>query len=260
MTILGRRLKWVFIPSGTFLAALGFWIWLTTPLSTPTMRGQILANELACFTCHGLGGSQAVSNPGSDFGEIPRWDQDYKSMFIEDERDIASWILHGRPGVYEQPQAGMVAVPPGKGAVPMPRYAGRITQSQLEDLTAYYRAVAAYQPELSPEAREGRKTADRRGCFSCHGPGGMGGFPNPGSFKGIIPPWNGKDYSHLVENEGELREWILDGHIQRFERNPFARFFLNRQLVAMPAYREHLTTGEVDSIVTYITELRQNPQ
>lgn len=69
--------------------------------------------------------------------------------------------------------------------------------------------TAVAPPQASAPAR-GRVLAEQLGCFSCHGPGGTGGVPDPGSpdpvpafTRGI--PW---DYAESTE---ELRNWILWG-------------------------------------------------
>ena len=91
---------------------------------------------------------------------------------------------------------------------------------------------------------------------SCHGEGGLIGSHNPESFKGYIPPWRGGDYQELVRSRGELRQWILDGRIDRFESNPVARFFTNRQVIHMPAYREIIDKNALEDIVVYVEWLQ----
>ena len=71
-----------------------------------------------------------------------------------------------------------------------------------------------------PAVRTGHAIAERLGCFRCHGPGGRGAGRNPGSLKGYIPPWDGRDFAELVLDEAELREWILGGRPQRLQANP----------------------------------------
>ena len=95
------------------------------------------------------------------------------------------------------------------------------------------------------------------GCFGCHGPGGRGGLSNPRSFKGYIPPWDGKDFREVVANDDELRSWILDGKIKRFESNPLAKYFTDHQIIRMPAYRKVLKDGELESLLAYLKWLRE---
>ena len=82
-------------------------------------------------------------------------------------------------------------------------------------------------------------------------------MPNPGSFKGVIPSWEGDDFLELVRDDEELRGWILDGGIPRLIDHPIARRFIARQVVSMPAYRGVLEDGELEALVAYIRWLRE---
>jgi len=86
-----------------------------------------------------------------------------------------------------------------------------ISDAQVDDLVAYLRAVAAADLPEDPVVRTGYGVGEQLGCFRCHGPGGRGAVRNPGSLKGYIPPWDGRDFTELVADEAELREWILEG-------------------------------------------------
>ena len=88
-------------------------------------------------------------------------------------------------------------------------------------------------------------------------PGGRGAGRNPGSFKGYIPPWDGPDYAELVADEAELREWILAGRPRRLQANQLARFFLDRQLIRMPAFRGQITEEQLRALETYIGWMRR---
>jgi mono/diheme cytochrome c family protein len=141
-------------------------------------------------------------------------------------------------------------------AIRMPAWRGRLSEAQVDDLVTYVRAVAGADVPENAVARQGQAVAERLGCFRCHGPGGRGAGRNPGSLKGYIPPWDGPDFAELVANEGELREWILIGRPQRLQKNPLARFFLDRQVIRMPAFRGHLTGEELQALEAYIGWLR----
>jgi mono/diheme cytochrome c family protein len=111
--------------------------------------------------------------------------------------------------------------------------------------------------EMPADAREGHDLASRLGCFGCHGPGGRGDTPNPGSLKGYIPSWSGVDYPELVRDEEELAEWIVEGSPRRLRENPVAGFFLRRQHVTMPAFGPDVTDDEIRRIGAYIRWLRR---
>src|SRR6266478_3578930 len=75
----------------------------------------------------------------------------------------------------------------------------------------YPRARVLFQRRQESPAARGRVTAARLGCFNCHGPGGRGGVPNPGSRWETVPGFGGQTLMMFVASEAELREYILDG-------------------------------------------------
>ena len=141
----------------------------------------------------------------------------------------------------------------------MPAWRGLIEGEELEDLVAYVKAVSDLETPKEEQASAGRKTAERFGCFNCHGPQGRGSLPNPLSFKGVIPSWDGPDFTELARDEGEIREWILYGRPRRLQELPPARFFLDRQPIKMPAYQGHVTEAELGELLAYIRWVRQHP-
>jgi mono/diheme cytochrome c family protein len=239
------------------VGAVGVFSWVRKPRLTPALRGLQVARAHGCFACHGPGGTGGVANPGADDGEVPAWDGGTSMMFVKNEEEIREWILDGRPkrlaNRHRHESAGETDHVRRRHNLPlhMPAFAGVLSDGELGDLIAYYKAVAAFESP-PPSARDGYRVASRLGCFGCHGPGGRVGSTNPRSFKGYIPPWRGKDYGELVKNEDELRGWILDGHIDRLESNPLATYFSKRQVIQMPAYRDALEDGELDAVVSYI--------
>ena len=248
---------------------LGGLTYLRKPRLTPALRGAQLAEKLGCFACHGPGGTGSIPNPGSEEEEVPAWDGGTAMMYVKNEQEIREWILYGHPKRLEdkhdhEPSGDPGAhgdekdVQDGSGSLPvrMPAFEGIVSAGELHDLVAYYKAVAAFET-LPQAARDGYRVASRLGCFGCHGPGGRVGSRNPRSFKGYIPPWRGKDYAELVKNDTELREWILEGRIERFESNPLARYFTRRQVIQMPAYRDALSDDELEALVDYIQWLNR---
>ena len=231
----------------------GWWWWLQ-PRSTAATRGAALAADLGCLSCHGPGGTGGVPNPRSRDNEVPAWDGGVAMMYVESEDEIREWILDGAPRRLREADDW-----PPPGLVQMPADRGRIDERELLDLIAYFKAIAAFErwPE-DGRVREGWLVARRHGCFGCHGAGGRLALPNPGSLKGVIPPWDGEDFAELVRDDAELEEWILDGDSARVREHPIARRFLERQLVSMPAYRDVLEEGELDAIVAYVRWLRRD--
>lgn len=258
------------------LAAWGFLNYKRDPALIAEQRGFALAGQLGCHGCHGPRGAGGVPNPGSRDGEVPAWDGGSAMMFVQSDDEIREWIMDGRPWRLvlqdslaarrrddtdarmrdsfpgpEQASFHTRPVPPAKLPLVMPAYKNVITESQLEDLVAYFKAVANYT-DMPPDARAGYRAAKAMGCFGCHGPGGLIGAGNARAFKGYIPPWRGPDFEELVRNDDELRSWILDGGIPRINENRLARYFLKRQAIRMPAYRGVMTDSTLIDITRYI--------
>jgi mono/diheme cytochrome c family protein len=192
-----------------------------------------LAEKLGCFACHGPRGTGGIPNPGSEAQEVPAWDGGTAMMYVKNEQEIREWILYGYPKRLENEHrhghetsgnhvyhGGENHVQDRNNLLPlrMPAFEDIISKKELEDLVAFFKAVAAFDT-LPPRVRAGYQGASRLGCFGCHGPGGQVGSKNPRSFKGYIPPWQGKDFEELVKNTDELRKWILDGKIDRIQSN-----------------------------------------
>lgn len=244
------RTTW-FIVAGTILGVAGLALIVHIGRRaeiTPAQRGEAVALQHGCFTCHGPEGRGGVAAPGARSGSVPGWAGPTVATYALNEAEVQEWILDGKP-------ARLKGVDHDAGRqplLPMPAYRGKIPSQELADLMEYIRAVSAFDTNITALAYEGMHEAARLGCFACHGPGGIGGAPNPGSFKGRIPAWDGAEYAEIVRNEGELREWILNGHPQRLWDNPAARHFLDGQVVQMPAYRRVLTDDQLVKIMGYI--------
>ena len=237
---------------GIVLAAAYRWL---QPSPTPVSRGAQIAERLGCLTCHGPGATGGIANPGSEDAEVPAWDGGVAMMYVESEAEIREWILYGAP---ERLRAEVDAGEHDPDAlVRMPAYEGRLDERELEDLVAFFKAVAAFEewPD-DAEVRQGWSVASRLGCFGCHGASGRVPMPNPGSLKGVIPAWDGADFAELVRDEEELRQWILNGVIPRLQEHPIAKRYLARQVIPMPGYREKLEEGDLDALVAYIRWLR----
>jgi mono/diheme cytochrome c family protein len=222
------------------------------PESTPALRGEAIARNEGCFACHGTDGAGGVASPGSPDGLVPSWDGPTVATYARDLGEVEEWILDGVPSRVRLSGTGKPIL------IPMPAYRGRISHARLTDLMAYFRSVSAFGIEVPEAAYEGRKVAQRLGCFGCHGPSGIGGSPNPGSFKGHIPAWDGAEYPDLVRGDSELREWILDGHPRRLWDNVAARAFLAGQVIKMPPYRRYVSDDEVTGLVAYLAWIRKS--
>lgn len=103
---------------------------------------------------------------------------------------------------------------------------------------------------ISPVQR-GFVVALEKGCFTCHGPGGLRGAPNPGYSFGDVPPWDGGTVMQYVENEQEIREWILDGIPARIRNNPDAMRPRQDAVIQMPGWRGKISERDLDDLVAF---------
>ncbi len=94
--------------------------------------------------------------------------------------------------------------------------------------------------------------ASEKGCFTCHGPGGMRGMADPGHGLDEIPPFSSGLITMYAQNEGEIREWILDGLPARVRRDPEQMKLRAGAAIAMPAWRALLSSRETDDLVAFV--------
>ncbi|GBD26886.1 hypothetical protein HRbin30_02228 [bacterium HR30] len=254
-----RRLAAVFAKRAwaiAFFAALGVLLYpygralVLNVEETPARRGYEIALRSGCFTCHGPDGVGGVKNPGSEDEEVPGFAGGVPMMWARDEAELREYILDGAPARKRQDPEYREKI--RKWLLVMPAYRGFLSEREVDDLVAYIRARSDLIVPSDPLAAEGHELAVQLGCFHCHGPMGSGGPPNPGSFKGYIPGWWGHDFRDLVRNDDELRQWIREGNIDRLRTHPIARWFIDRQRVYMPAYKDVINDRQLDALVAYV--------
>jgi mono/diheme cytochrome c family protein len=254
-----RALAWL----GT-IVLIGIAFWLGAPAairaywwrheSNPIRRGAELAARSGCFSCHGPEGARGLPDPGTGRG-VPQWDGGVPMMFVNGEAEVREYILNGVSK--RRAQSASAAAERSQATIRMPAYRGVLRGEDVDDLVAYYMALSQLSPVPDPGAARGRDLVRRFRCESCHGTAGSGGVVNPGSYKGYVPGWLGTDFPELVRSPQELRQWILEGGVERLARDRLARFFINRQRLQMPAYRTAMSSEDVDAVGAYIRFLRK---
>lgn len=108
-----------------------------------------------------------------------------------------------------------------------------------------------FQVEVT-SAQRGRQVALEAGCFSCHGPDGVGGVANPGSQDGEVPGFAEGMPMMWASSEQEIRDYILDGAPERKLADPKYQAERKASRLVMPAYRGFVSDAEVDDLVAYI--------
>ena len=234
-------------------------LWLSYPAlrgmvlqveETDVARGRAVAQDLGCFNCHGPNGRGGVANPGSEGGTVPSFHEGTPMMFVGNDNDIREYVLDGAPAAkkaresYREQMAAQV--------IHMPAYRGWVSEGDVDALVAYIRAASDLLLPADGQVARGAALAQQNGCFACHGDMGSGGLPNPGSLKGYIPGFIGEDFHDLVRDDEELRGWIRDGSVPRLRDQPLARYFLQRQRVQMPGFKEHLSEDDINALTAYV--------
>lgn len=240
------------------LLVLGLLAWavVARPDLPRAERGRRLAEASGCFTCHGPGGIRGVANHGRADLTVPGFEGDVM-MFAKSDEEIREWIRDGVTKAKSRSATWRAAR--DRGALRMPAYGSRFGDRGLDDLVAYVNAMAGNPEPDDSLARAGLERVAALGCEGCHGRGGRLAPPNPGSLKGYVPSWDGRDFGELVRDRREFHQWVADGRSERFARNPLASFFLDRAALQMPAFREHLRPGDEDALWAYVTWLRRTP-
>jgi mono/diheme cytochrome c family protein len=108
-----------------------------------------------------------------------------------------------------------------------------------------------FQREESDAAR-GRRLAGELGCFNCHGPGGRGGVPNPGSKWDSVPSFHEGTPMMFVANDADIRAYILDGAPGAKRQRESYQKEIAAQAIRMPAYRGWIAERDVDALVAYV--------
>ena len=240
------------------------WYW-TYRTRNPVRAGANLAARNGCLACHAPLQRDQHDDPGSRWGSVPSFYRGNLMMYVNNPKEVENFISFGRP---EPPPKKTAAPPPSSPAEPgtkapplfhMPAFKGRLSPSEIHDLALYVMAADGYQVPDSGTVADGFTLSRKYGCESCHGIGGSGGVPNPRSFTLTVPGWIGADFSSLVQNQQEFREWVMDGRSKRMARNPAASFFLERANLYMPSFRNALKPKDVDALWAYVQFLRVEP-
>jgi mono/diheme cytochrome c family protein len=102
--------------------------------------------------------------------------------------------------------------------------------------------------DVGPVQR-GARLAAERGCLACHGAGGRLADPEGTLGVGSVPSFEHDDVTSYAKSEAEIREWILDGKPGRLRE---AQGDEPAPVLQMPAWRDRLSSREVDQLVAYV--------
>ncbi len=259
-----RRLLWlglallgaaVVAPAVRFSPGL-YWWWRT---DNPVRRGAALAARQGCLSCHAPLGRDETANPGSRWGTVPSFFRGNTMMYVKSREQVRNFIAFGNPQGRPEPDVGAGTGTGGDDRHPpfrMPAFGDRLSRREIDDLTTFVLAADGYLvPPEGPVAR-GAELSAKLGCEGCHGVTGAGGVTNPRSFTGVVPGWVGPAFDHLVEGEGEFRQWVLEGRSDRWRRSRLGSFFLDRANLRMPAFEGVTSEENVGDLWAYVQWLR----
>lgn len=222
--------------------------------SNPVRRGAEIAARVGCLSCHGPHGTKGLPDPNTG-EEVPPWDGGVPMMYVRDEQEVREYILDGISK--RRAASAKASAERRRAAIQMPAFRDLLEPREVDDLVAYFMAASQMGPIPDAIASRGRDLVRRLRCEACHGPAGAGGVRNPGSLKGYVPGWLGTDFLDLVRTDEELRQWVLEGRIDRMLSNRIARHFLAGQRLQMPAYRAALSPEDTAAVAAYIRWLRK---
>ena len=251
-----RHVGLALVVTAALVGALGL-VWVRWPHLPAAERGRRLAAQQGCFGCHGAEGREGAANPGRTDKSVPEFGDDLM-MYAKTRDDVTAWITDGVTPARAKSttwQAQRKA-----GALRMPAYGRRLSARQIDDLTEFVLAAAAFEAPEDSLPVAGLERAEALGCTGCHGHGGRYARPNPRSLKGYVPSWDGADFPDLVRSRDEFDQWVKRGISDRFASLPPAKFFLKRAVLHMPAYERHLEPGDLDAMWSYVEWLRRQPK
>jgi mono/diheme cytochrome c family protein len=113
-----------------------------------------------------------------------------------------------------------------------------------------YAGLSRWRTRNIGSVQRGYLVAQQKGCFTCHGPGGLRGMPDPGFDE--VPAFVGGLLPMYAENDAEIRQWIQDGVSQRVRNDPEQWKQREKALVRMPAWRELLSDRELSDLVAFV--------
>lgn len=98
----------------------------------------------------------------------------------------------------------------------------------------------------------GRTLAERRGCFACHGAGGLQGISNSGAKGDLVPAWDGGTAMMYVNGPEEIGEYIADGLPARKRADKAYAAELAKAKIRMPAYRDVVSAKDLADLAAYV--------
>ena len=245
------------------------------PETSPVSRGAKLVDTASCLACHGRGDGEKRFNLRQVSAD--KWTAKTNPTFWDAEitsvDKLVEWISNGVVADEVEKHKKLF--------IQMPAYRDRLKPDEIEAIAAWILAESLKITQgTGPEAKPvtlpvsiplspdqlliaGDRLSRRFGCYQCHGELGQGGVPNPGSFKGYIPGFQGRDFLKLTADgdRAEVLHWIDHGRGRAIESGLVGKFtkrYFDGQATPMPGYRDQLTAPEKELLADYLLLLNKS--
>ena len=166
-----------------------------TPEYSSYVRGMIVARESGCFSCHSESVGSEMSNPRLS-ADGDRAQLDRVPSIVDSSKNVGilrEWILTGSSRYSET--SDRFREGRKSQLLTMRAYQDVLSEEQVDDLITFLMVERGKYVDLEQQdPGRGPYLARKYGCFECHGPLGQGGFSNPGSLKGYVPGFFGRDF------------------------------------------------------------------
>jgi len=201
------------------------------PASSGVALGEAYYQALNCQVCHKIG-YKGGAQKGPDLTFIGfRKSSEWLDVWLKDPR---AWKTNtSMPNFHLSTSARKALV----------GYLSGLKGQAFGDDRPWNRPDVLNDPVL-----RGHMIYIRAGCVTCHGRGGIGGYPNNNVFGGLIPALTSVAQSFTKE---ELVKKIKYGSIpQKADPNG------PRPLILMPAWGQVLNDGEIAAVADYVLTLK----
>ena len=192
----------------------------------PHAAGHAYFSQAGCVACHKVGDEGSAVGPDLTLVGF-RHDAKWLDLFIKDPQAWKPDTLMPNKRISEEARKAIV-------------------EYLVVQKGEAWNGAKPWTSVVEPVAK-GRVIYTRAGCVGCHGPDGLGGYPNNNVAGGKIPKLSGvKETFTKPELIAKIKRGVKP--IKNDPKGP-------EPLVAMPAWGEKLDEAELDAVASYLLSL-----
>lgn len=214
-----KKFRWSLLLSGTLLAGCG------SQSEKPQIGGKEIYLSLNCRTCHQIGPQGGTGGPDLTLVGFRR-SEEWLDVWLKDPQAWQKGALMPKPNLSPTTRGKLV------------EYLASLKGQDFSQGTPWSK---------SDPHKMGQMIYTRAGCITCHGKGGVGGYPNNNVAGGQIPSLLKVASSYTKE---ELKEKIRRG-VKPEKKDPNGP----EPLISMPAWGQFLKEHELDAVAEYLLTL-----